>query len=601
MSASLGTHSVGVIMLGVHDLGMLYSCTSAEITNTINDLPSANLIVGQGSPLSSSVSTWYTNGNLADLLEMGTELRKIKENDDKAASSKLLRCSIYEADAKGTGLKAIFRGYIVSVLELSRAGTLSVKALRVQCMGLAALLHIAPLAGFRRTSGAAITNAAGGIGELPTARPSFNKDAIDSSSALANTTDDAIIEKFGEQLADKDILTRIAYIANVIVYMSEARAKNKVYQTLKEANDNLLHITDCIFCQYNVNTEIQKFRANANKSFNKYICGQLLQTLQGASILMSIGSVCTGTDVMMNLIPHFKLGGAADDFRMELRPVEAWDTSTVLSISNDYVTACNSTLNHLEHLGDPQVLIVNYSTGVGDADMSGQNGVPAKGSFGVYSPIKSVAEWAKVRYNLVDKTSENTEMSQGTYRVRFYPAPRWLDWAYLANMYTPASSLRQPDRIPKSNEQARSGKSTSAQDDKAAAAAQADAIAKALYLHLHGSSDVAAFELTPDLRFGLNSEVGCLEDHIGKLVDVNNYRGMLQSVKYTYTSGKTTTGSYSITLSRVRPISKNEKPLVCPLYTQTKTKAANTGMNNKLWTDNWKKWIVRTTPTVIRS
>ena len=626
MSASLGTHSVGVIMLGVHDLGMLYSCTSAEIVHTINDIPSANLIIGQGSPLSSSMSTWYTNGNLSDLLNMSTELRKVSERDveqmdwgdgidysaveaiyasggtrnlditwkKKEMPSKLLRCSIYEADAKGTDLKAIFRGYIVNVLELSRAGDLSVRALRVQCMGIAAILHVAPLAGYRRTSGAAITNAAAGLGELPTARANINIGVIDSKGALENTSDAAIANKFAQQLISSDILTRIAYIANTLVYMSEARAGNQVYQELEEANDDLLHIRDCIFCQYMVssasNETTQNYTLNANLSFNKFLCGQLLQTLQSSSVLMSIGSVCTGTDVMMNMVPHFKLGGTADDFRMELKPSEAWDATDSITIPNTYVRSCNSTLNHLEHLNDPQVLIVNYSSGVGSTDPSQENGTPSSGCFGVYSPIEAVQKWAKIRYGIENKAEENRNMNQNVYRTRFYPAPKWLDWSYLSNMNTKASSLKQPAQVPANDDEAKAGKTTASQENRKLASDQADAIAKALYAHLHGSSDVAAFDLTPDIRFGLNEDIGCLEDSIGRVVNINGYRGMLQSVRYTYTSGKTTTGSYSITISRVRPYDEKEEPITCPLYVNTfwKERYATTD-NQKYWKDDWNK------------
>lgn len=596
MSGSLVAHSVGVILLGVHDLGMLYTCTSAEILHVLNDLPTANLVIGQGVPLSDSEETaQFTNGQLQTLLEAGVELRKIKETGDTTASSKLLRCSIYEADSKGTDFKAIFRGYIVSVLEISRAGNLTVKALRVQCMGIAAVLHVTPLAGYRRTTGASLINAAAGLGELPTARATLDPGVIDQSAALSNTTDAAIVEKFADQLISTDILTRLAYMANTLVYMSEAKASNQAYQKLEKADDNLLRIKDCIFCNYVVSPKLQEYAANANKSFNKFLCGQLLQTMQSASILMTIGSVCTGTDVMMNLVPHFKYGGGPSDFRMELKPIEAWNATNAISIPIGYVTACNSTLNHLEHLEDPQVLIVNYSSGVGEADPSGQEGIPSKGCFGVYSPLAKVVEWAKVRYRIQDKPQTNTDMGDGVYRTRFYPAPRWLDWSYLSNKHTDAKDLQQPLEVPDNDVDAKSGWTTEQLNNLTAAAEQADEIAQALYAHLHGSSDVASFDLTPDLRFGLNGDIGCLENHIGSVVDVNGYRGMLQAVRYTYTSGKTTTSSFSITLSRVRPVDKDEKPIKCPLYAslgetelQNEKIMSSSYATDYLWRDDWK-------------
>ena len=87
------------------------------------------------------------------------------------------------------------------------------------------------------------------------------------------------------------------------------------------------------------------------------------------------------------------------------------------------------------------------------------------------------------------------------------------------------------------------------------------------------------------MRFGLNSDIGCLEDHIGSIVDIYGYRGMLQTVRYNYSSGKTTTGSYSITLSRVRRIDKNEEKIPCPLYTETGNEPEASKSNSQYWQD----------------
>jgi hypothetical protein len=303
---------------------------------------------------------------------------------------------------------------------------------------------------------------------------------------------------------------------------------------------------------------------------------------------MSIGSACTGTDVMLNLVPHFVLGGSADDFRMELRPSEAWNAVNIITIPDTKVISCNTALNHLEHLSDPQALVVNYCEGVGSADPSEQSGKVGN-CYGVYSPVKKIEQWARRRYadasNDPEKQTSIDAIQKEMYKVRLYPAPQWMNWSYLsADPAGKAEDEKIGENDPANDNKAKAGSTTASEENNRIAAVLADQIAKALYVHLHGSSDLATFELTPDLRFGL-SKYGCLENHIGSIVDIYGYRGMLQTVRYTYNSGKTTTGSYAITLSRVRRINPNEEKIECPLYTKIAKRDKVATGNSRYWQD----------------
>lgn len=594
-------------MLGVHDMKTpsMYSCTSAEIVYTLNDLPTANLVIGQGSPLSQSDTTAaYTNGQLQDLLDDSRELRKAGTTAEDYTATKMLRCTLYEADAKSTKLNAVFRGWIVSVQGVQRAGNMTVKALRVQCMGLAAVLHVAPVAGYRRTSGAILVNAAASGREIPKNNGASNA-GVDPFSVIANTSDAAIVARYNDYLVDKDVLTRIAYLANIITQMHEARAAETNYEEFA-ADDSILHIKRYIYCNwkpqvpeltqngYNHNNDLGIYQLNTSNSFSLFLCGQLLQMLQQSSILMTIGAICTGTDVMMNLVPHFKLGGDANSFRMELKPSEAWNAVNVIEIPDNYVTGFNSALNHLEHLSDPQAIVVNFSRGVVAMDPVSRDGIPS-GCFGVYSPIKEIQEWAKYRYaDPANKEELKQQTSQQMFKTQYFRAPYWLDWDYLSNKHTDSIYYRQP-----LGSQDNTGTVPSAEEINMLKAAElADYIAKALYAFLHGSSDTGVFDLTPDIRFGLDKEIGCLEDHIGSIVDICGYRGMLQSVKYSYNSGKVTTGSYSISLSSLRPVDKNEPRLECPLYALAGNSKKYDELYNadnldatqegKYWKDEWE-------------
>lgn len=594
MSEGLGTHSAGVFLLGVHDLKATYTCTSADISNGLNDLPTANLIIGQGSPLSGSARiAAYNNGDLIELLEASINRREDASGNVRA---KLLRCSIYEVDAKSTGGSAIFRGYIVGVTELSRAGNLTVKALRVQCAGIAAILHISPIAGFRRTSGVALINAAQGTFELPK-NPGVNAESIDPYAPLTNTDDAAIVRKYSDQLKDRDVMTKLAYLANIIAYLGDVIVPGNEYKVKNTADDKLLHILDCIYCDYKVSmpdadgmqaNNFTTYALNADESFSRFICRGLLSALQTSSVLLSIGSICTGTDVMMNLVPHFVYGGLADDFRMELRPSEAWNAENIIKIPDNKVISCNTSLAYMERLSDPQVLVVNYSEGVGYADQSGQSGKVGN-CYGVYSPVAEIEEWARQRYANVSGDSQKQSSMQAIqdkmYKTRLYPAPQWLNWSYLsADPSAKAESEKIDADVPANDNAVKAGDTTASEENNEAAAGVADQIAKALYVQLHGSSDTATFELTPDIRFGL-SQYGCLENHIGSIVDIYGYRGMLQMVRYSYSSEKTTTGSYSIVLSRVRRINPNEEKIPCPLYEKVQGQQRTGTSNNKYWQD----------------
>lgn len=592
MSEVLSTHSAGVFLLGVHDLKATYTCTSADISNGLNDLPSANLIVGQGSPLSGDATiAAYNNGDLVTLLEESLSRRSDSSGNVWA---KMLRCTIYEVNAKSTGGSAVFRGYIVGVTELSRAGNLTVKALRVQCMGLASILHISPVAGFRRTSGVALVNAAQGTFELPK-NPGLNANLINPYSAQTNSDDVSIVGKFSSQLKDRDIATKVAYLANIIAYLGDVVVQGSEHKIKDEADDKLLHILDCIFCNYKVSIPeasdvpsslYTEYALNADENFSMFVCRGLLSTLQSSSVLLSIGSICTGTDVLMNLVPHFVYGGSADDFRMELRPSEAWNAQNIIEIPDNKVISCNTSLNYMEHLSDPQVLVVNYSEGVGSADPSNQSGKPGN-CYGVYSPVKEIEDWARQRYARGSEQKENAQKAiQGKmYKVRLFAAPQWLIWSYLsADRSAKAEDEKTKDSDPPNDNTVKAGSTTASEENNRMASYMADQIAKALFVHLHGSSDTATFELTPDMRFGL-SQYGCLEDHIGSIVDIYGYRGMLQTVRYNYSSGKTTTGSYSITLSRVRRINPDEEKVPCPLYTKINNKPETPTSNGKYWQD----------------
>ena len=113
----------------------------------------------------------------------------------------------------------------------------------------------------------------------------------------------------------------------------------------------------------------------------------------------------------------------------------------------------------------------------------------------------------------------------------------------------------------------------------------ADDIAKALFGFMHGRTNTAEVELLPSLRFGADGNTP-LENLIGQIIDITPedveegleqpqdallaIRGMVTAISFSYDTGTSSSCSYTMQLSRVRPLIENEESLGCPLYASLK-------------------------------
>lgn len=589
MTGDIKVFSGGVLLLGVHNLKdengdkkpSMYCCTSAEYTLGINELPALNLVLGQGSPISGSKDTMqHSDGSLSLLLRQSFSRRS-----NSAADAKFLRCTLYEASVDGTTKHAVFRGYIVNVTELIKTGDITVKALRVLCLGVGAILQIAPIAGFRRTSGALIVNGASGPMEMPS--NSSKVEFKDPFMLKEGTSIDQIINDWAVDLDDRDILTKMALIANLIAVYSQHEDGDDA-PIVENLTDKILHIKDILYCDYTLDKTLFDSE-DTEHSLHATLAIRLLDGLASNTVLASITSAATSMDILMNVIPHFKYGGTASDFRMELMPSEAWNPEIILNIPKRVVTGCNTSLNHMEHLNDPEVLIVDYSEGPGSEDGSGTSG-EASGCYGVYAVNEEIRAWARKRYAGVRDDATNNALEgmigETYYKAQFERAPSWMRWDYM-NDLVDTSIFKIKEDEPANDDEAKGGDDTRKDADLERKALIADVIAQAMYVYFHGASDTATFNLSPDVRFGLNEDIGCLEDHLGKTVDICGYRGILKQIRYTYSSGSVTSNSYSIVLERLRLATKDEKHVICPIYVKRKIQHKTSSNFDSLWSDSW--------------
>lgn len=603
MKGDLKTHSGGVLIFGVHDMWEhniggqphMYCCTYAEYAMGINEIPTLNLIIGNGQALGAEKGDWDTeeasNGSMKALISESINRRR--------EGGKMLRCSLYESSPDGIDRNAIFRGYVVSVTELIKTGDITARGLRVMCMGLAAILQVAPLGGYRRTVGAYLVNAAQGKQQLPTngmQRAGF----VDPFVMMKGVEAKDVCRTYNTELAGKDILTKMAFLANVIVEMNKNESTNSSKSKIV-MDDSVLGIKNYLFCDYVLNPEIfpgvkeaeeqskgneKPYISSVEQSLNIFLCESLLGRLQQNSILASIVSVANSLDMLMNLIPRFKYGGLADDFRMEMVPAEAWNAVDIITIPNKYVTGCNTSLNNMEHLNDPEILVVDYSNGPGSSDGSQRSG-QSTGSFGIYALSEDIREWARNRYaGNVDKTAAVNKFKNDYFKTQFFNAPVWLNFSHLFKPIGAAIAKTRPDDPPDDNQE-KGGSGTMYRYNLEQKSEVADLIAQAMFVWLHGASDRATFHLSSDVRFGLNSEVGCLENHIGKTIDVCGYRGILRQVRYTYSSGMATKSHYSIVLERVRLIDPDEPHVDCVFYVKRPSDEQRDSVNNYLWADTY--------------
>lgn len=570
MYEGLRSHASSVYMFGVHFVGedddngipqTLYSCAAMEYTMGINAIPVMNVTLGRGEPLGGkrgtaseeSWSLWYE------------VLKRTHEGYS------LLPCSVYEVPVGGTDLTAIFHGYIVgsSLMDKASSGN-SITAVRVQCLGIAALLMSSPLAAFRMTSGAVLAAVLTGYKELPSAQ-GLSGNALDPQSTLDLVTAEDIVPEYIDLLEGVDIVSRISNLANIIVELGDSGREDS---SMPEPVDDKLHIKECLFCNYTLNMNFEQF--NTEASYNVELCRGLLNGLEGSSLYDSIVTTVNNTEIMLNVLPHFYRGGSWSDFRMEIAPSLAWDTTDKIVIPESYVMGINSMNNALAHMNDPNVFVVSYGDSVGPVEITRSGGIPE--CVGVFARQAELMEYARLRFGMSSGAQKKDEalklaatmgIEKEMYKVRCYSAPKWLDYAYLLKGRT-LDSLETPEDEPPDDINAKGGTQQAEEDGLVHATQVADDIAKALFTYIYGRSDTALIELTPNLRFGLLSNIGCLENHIGKTVVVGVIQGTLRSVHYSYAAGEKATHTYSIELDRVRIYDpENEpEPIQCPLYTR---------------------------------
>lgn len=549
IKSELNSTKIGVIVL--ETLDRAYVCSSFTMTLMLNAVPVASVVIGSGRPIKGNTRR---ENSAEDVLEY------IREHELKDATS-FLPCTVYE-DLDGQRYTA-FKGVIVGASLVYKAGVNTMRAVRLELMNEACKLYARPLTDWQDTCGSNITAAVrtGAADALNTGDsrggPGFEYSGAWDYKAVCNALSTSI--------EHTDIATRIAKMADAYVTLNSRTQGQQAELDIKRFG-NLLGIQDYIVSSYGLNDAlVSAMNKTTEQNFNLELCDCLINGIRGGSIMESIISAIASSEFMLALVPRFS------DFKLEIKPSKAWDNSNVKQLPLSVLSSMNSSYHPLDHLKDPDVFVVNYSDAL-DFGGSGQDGAPA-GINGAYSSNPTMQAWIQERRdndNATGITDLLAQLEQDTshFKWRIYPAPRWLDTAFIQSS-NDAYNVRRghvPDR------------------NYVAGRNLADEIAKAIFTSIYGQASTSVVELLPHMRFGMGSmKYGViLEDMLGEVIDIVpdgwindpdrlddsplSVRGMISSIQFTYTAGQAGSCSYSMTLTRVRPLNRDEQSVECPLY-----------------------------------
>lgn len=563
-----------------------WPCSSVKITLALNSLTSATVVIGCGRVL----------GNIEDTMDHSAELLMKEVASRSEMNASMVNCTIHEVYGDQSTL--IFKGVIVGATLVYKAGSTTNRAIRLECLNKACYLHIVPMGITRYLCGSYVINEMTGH-DVP---PATWYGDLYSRSVNVMSLCTLLTSKIS---GDADIATRISYLVEGIVALSGAEPGTTISDDMHELN--LINFGDYITCDYTINKDLymkypganltggeQNANSNTNDSrfntidsnFNYELGMHLLDRLQNSSVLEAVLSLVTTTEYMMSMVP--RLNGD-----MKLQPSRAWSKDVKRTLTFADLKSINSNVSPLAHIADPDVFIVNYSAAL---PMDGS--VKIAGSpvalTGVYTKHADLMEERR-KFYMDSNRNMDTLFATTPYKRRVYDAPTWLNDSFIGNtiIQTQAdgdkeqpqrSELTPPINHPKKEEAA-------AKDepylDCTDGMKLADELAKALFTFIHGRANTAELELVPSIRFGMNSESPALEDLIGELIDIRasenmdeeltrntddllELRGMVTSVSFSYDAGRSASCSYSMQLTRVRPLNEEEDALECPLYAPVK-------------------------------
>lgn len=557
VKSNLSSDAVGIIRLTAG--GSSFVCTALQYTMRMNNIPVATVTIGSGASLRSPGGRYQTP---EELLSAVLDKRK-------AAYSDMVECAMEEVINIGgvSRTTTIFKGVIVTGSPVYRAGTPTTRMIRFMCMNKVCKLYTKPLTEYVNMAGTEV------IQKWQKRDPFSVAGAMEHNNlySTGKLSVPQLLERYASKLKDATVVERVSTITGAVLNAAS-------YQQRGETTDFNI---DEYFCgKARPNTD--DYGDQCGNAFNSQFCEYLIQSMQNASIYDALQSVLTSEAYMLDMLPRWD-GESKEDFRMEIRPSEAWNPSEPITIKESSIIGIDSNYNPIACVNTPEVFIVNFSDAVEFAMDNMPNG--RIGLNGVYAMNETLCNALKQRYRSGDSWM-SSEDGKRMYRAKLYTAPFWMQPAII----DPKKEKKGKDgkNSVKNELPLMDPKSDNEQPDTPEPASEtqkrlndiADAIAESLFAFIYGRQDRSIVSLYPSLRFGYGDV--SLENSLGKAVDIEftpdsknsssaaksvmNIRGILEAVQYDYTAGQSTSASYTIELKCVRPLDKNEPAVPCKLY-----------------------------------
>jgi len=542
-----------------------YVCSSLSLLMRLNAVPTATVVIGCGTSILNGTDENSTDNNAEDLLE--TVAKTMGHSTD------FIDCAIYE-NLHGKSM-CIFKGCVVAASLVYKAGSMTTRAVRVECMNAACKLYCQPFTAYSNRCAADIVNKIlGSPNDVPEGNEAVSSFGMENISSL---TDLDLNDFMSEKIAYKDIAAKIAAIVDGIAMLT-TRALN-VNDPINEGElGSILKVGDYIQSYYVLNyKDLNLANENADDEFNKSLCRYLLAGLKSGSILDTIISTLKSTDYMLNLVPTWDL----DDFVLLIRPSLAWDNKETSKIYFSDIAEMSSAFNPLAHINDPEVFVADFTPAIEFGATKEVAGDPISSLVGAFSLDPQMAQWIKLRFSpssVEYPLRKQLAQNMMHYKWKEYPAPDWLRTSLIVNDVKDKDTLMQEtieNQTQWDKEKDPDNKDNPIIKDYNAGERIADLVAKALYTHIHGASATAQLSLLPDLRFGNGPDGFIFEEHIGEVIDIVPkeksdshlaMRGMLEGIQFDYSAGLSANCRYTMFLSRVRPYDKDEPSIECPLY-----------------------------------
>lgn len=545
----LDTEEYGVFVLKADDEE--YVCASVRLEWGINAIPSARVTLGFGASIRQPSSIQRPDKLLG----------KVLATRKQDAYQGMIECEISEVFEDGRS-KQVFSGVIVTGSPVYSANEkFSSKMVSLLCLNKICRLYASPLAAYVIAHSSKVINHMASMGVKLSADEAQNDQTFQKLIDI-----NKLVEDVKQQSKDGNVLPIVDGILQEYLAKSSFRP-----DTGNDLGGATIKLSDYLFSRIRVNPALDSLE----KSYYQQIGNYLVSGLNNSSIYDTLQRMLITDEFMLNLIPRFTKVGSVE-FPVELVPSYMWNPKVAFKLDRSQLTSVSASFNPIACLNTPQVLMVTFDP---LNDIGNTNTQQSLAYYGIYSTDDSLMERLKAARG---KGGGVKPAADGFFRCVTLQAPHWL-YPLSRQPDTNQSKGGDGEVSKETKNKTGQGKPTSVNKPEPRPKDElwehADQVAQALFAHKYGRQDTASLRVPAGLRFGYNDGL-FFEDHLGDAIDVRisegqesdafDFRGILQSVSFSYVTGIQSSVDYAMELSCVRPLDNDEKKIDCVIYQELK-------------------------------